>query len=64
MDHLFGSVGMLNHGVTFNLSSPKMYSPCFSYHKDISISAPDYYVLFVILPPLTTILQLISFTAS
>ena len=40
MSNWLGSVGMFNHGVTFNLGSAKVRSPaifemCFSHHKDI-----------------------------
>ena len=39
----------MHHGVTFNFGSAKVSSPatfetCFSYDKDILISATDYYV--------------------
>ena len=63
----------MHHGVTFNFGSTKMCSPAifetfFSYDKDISISATDYYNIMhfyvLVLIPLTSILQLINFTAS
>ena len=42
MGHWLGSVGMLNHGVTFNCGSDKVCSPAifekyFSGHKDMLI---------------------------
>ena len=55
-------------GVTFNFGSTKVCAPaipetCFSYDKDIWIAATDYF--YIIVPfPLTSILQLINFTAS
>ena len=61
----------MHHGVTFNFGSAKVFSPAifetsFSCDKDIWIAATDYYMHFyiIVLFPLTTILQLISFTAS
>ena len=47
MVHRLGSVGMLNHGVIFNLGSAKVCSPIIfepylSYHKDIWIAVADY----------------------
>ena len=58
----------MHHGVTFNFGSAKVCSParlekCF---KDIWIAATDYYTYFhiIVLFPLTSILQLINFTAS
>ena len=61
----------MHHGVTFNFGSAKVCLPAifdtsFSYHKDIWIAAPDYYMHFytIVLFPLTAILQLISFTVS
>ena len=43
MGHWLGSVGMLSHGVTFNLVSAKLCSPTifetyFSYNKDVRIA--------------------------
>ena len=43
MGNLFGSVSMLNHGMTFNLGSARVCSPAifktyFSYHKGIWIA--------------------------
>ena len=59
------------HGVTFNFGSAKVCSPsifetCFSYGKDVWITATDYYMYFytIVLFPLTAILQLINFIAS
>ena len=59
------------HGVTFSFGSAKVCSPailqtCFSYGKDIWIAATDYYLYFyiIVLFALTSILQLINFTAS
>ena len=61
----------MHHGVTFNFDSAKVCSPVIfetsvSYDKDIWIAATDYYMDFYIIVvfPLTTIIQLISFTAS
>ena len=61
----------MHHGVTFNFGSAKVCAPailetCFSYDKDIWIAATDYYMYFYIIVqfPLTSILQLINFTAS
>ena len=62
----------MHHGVTFNFGSTKVCAPaileiCFSYDKDLLwIAATDYYVYFyiIVLFPLTSILQLINFTAS
>ena len=63
------SVGM-PHGVTFSFGSAKVCSPaifetCFSYDKDIWM-ATDYYMYLqiIVLFQLTSILQLINFTAS
>ena len=60
----------VRHGVTFNFGSAKMCLPaifeiCFSYDKDILITASDYYMHFyiIVLFLLTAILQLINFTA-
>ena len=71
MSHLLGSVGMLNHGVTFNLGSAKVCSPaifeiCFSYHKDIWIAVTYYYIYFYLYVPFpfTAILKLKNLTAS
>ena len=43
---------MLNHGVTFNLGSAKVFSPtifktCFSNHKDIWIAVTYYYIILL-----------------
>ena len=61
----------MHHGVIFNFGSAKVCSPAifkvsFSYDKDVWIAATDYYLHFyiILLFPLRTILQLISFTAS
>ena len=61
----------MHHGVTFNFGCAKVCSPAifetsFSYDKEIWIAATDYYMHFyiIVLFPLTTILQLISFSAS
>ena len=61
----------MHHGLTFTFGFAKVCSPaifvtCFSYDKDIWIAATDYYVYFyiIVLFPLTSILQLINFTAS
>ena len=61
----------MHHGVTFNFGSVKVCSPAifetsFSYDKDIWIAATVYYMHFfiIVLFPLTSILQLINFTAS
>ena len=61
----------MHHGVTFNSGSSKVYSPAifetfFSNDKDIWIAAIDCYMHFyiIVLLPLTSILQLINFTAS
>ena len=58
------------HGLTFNLGLAKVFAPaifetCFSYDKDIWITATDYYMYFhiIVLFTLTAILQLINFTA-
>ena len=53
----------MHHVVTFNFGSAKVFSPSifgisFSYDKDI------YGLLFFVLFPLTSVLQLINFTAS
>ena len=60
----------MHHGVTFSFGSAKVCSPaifetCFSKDKDIWIAATDYYMYFyiIVLFPLMSILQLISFTA-
>ena len=60
----------MHHGEIFNFGSAKGCSPvifetCFSYDKDIWIAATDYYIHFykIVLFSLTTILQLINFTA-
>ena len=60
----------MHHGVTFNFVSAKVCSPAifetsFSYNKDIWIVATDFYmhVYISVLLPLTSILQLINFTA-
>ena len=62
---------MFHQGVTFNFDSAKVYSSVifetfFSYNKDISITASDYYMYFyiIVLFPFTATLQLINFTAS
>ena len=53
------------HGVTFNIGSA-IFETHFSYHKDMWIAAADYYMYFyvviIVLFPLTNILQLINFT--
>ena len=62
----------MHHVATFNFGSTKVCSPSifemsFSYDKDIWINATtDYYMYFyiIVLFPLTTVLQLINFTAS
>ena len=61
----------MHHGVTFNFGSVKVCAPailetCFSYDKDKWITATEYYMYFyiIVLFPLTSILQLINFTAS
>ena len=60
----------MRHGVTFNCGSAKVCSPVifetpFSYDKDIWIASTVYYMHFyIVLFPLTAILQLINFTAS
>ena len=61
----------MHNGVTFNFASAKVCSPaifetCFSFSKDTWIAATYYYMFFYIIVvfPLTTILQLINFTAS
>ena len=62
---------MLSHGVTFNLLSAKVCLPAifetyFPYHKVTWIVVTDYYMYFyfIVLFPLTAILQLIIFTAT
>ena len=71
MNHWLGSVGMLNHGVTFNLGSakvclPSIFETYFSYYKDIWIAVTYYYIdlYLIVLFPLTTMLQLINLTTS
>ena len=61
----------MHHGVTFNFGSgkvclPAIFETSFSYDKDIWMASTDYYLHFyiVVLFPLTSILQLISFTPS
>ena len=61
----------MHHGVNFSFSSGEVCSPailetCFSYDKDVWIAATDYYMYYyiIVLFPLTSILQLINFTAS
>ena len=61
----------MHHGVTFIFGSAKVYSPailetCFSYNKALWITATDnyMYVYIIVVFPLTSILQLIKFTAS
>ena len=61
----------MHYGVTFSFGSAKVCSPaifetCFSYNNDIWIAATDYYVYLyiIVLFPLTSILQLMNFTAS
>ena len=44
----------MHHGVSFNLGSAKVFLPavfdtCFSYDKDIWITATDYYMYFYII---------------
>ena len=44
-----GGVGVNHHGVTSNFGSAKVCSPaifetCFSYEKDVRITATDYYM--------------------
>ena len=44
----------MHHGLTFNFGSAKVHSPaifetCFSYDKDIWITATDYYMYFYII---------------
>ena len=71
MGTLVGGVGVQRHGVTFSFGSAKACSPailetCLSYDKYTWIAATDYYMYFyiIVLFPLTSILQLINFTAS
>ena len=71
MGHWLESVGMLNHGVTFNLCSDKVcsltiFETYFSYHKDVGIAITYYYIYFnlIMLFPWTDISQLINLTAS
>ena len=61
----------MHSDVTFSFGSTKVCSPamfevCFSHDKDILIAATDDYMYFyiIVLFPLTSILQLINFTAS
>ena len=61
----------MHHGVTFNFGSAKVYSPAIfetSYDQDIWIAGTDYYmhfyIIIIVLFPLTAVLQLIKFTAS
>ena len=49
MSHLLGSVGMLNHDVTFKLCPSKVYLPAifetfFSHDKGIWIAVTYYYI--------------------
>ena len=51
MGHWLESVGVLSHGVIFNLGSAKQCSPGiietnFSYVKDVWIAVTDYYIYF------------------
>ena len=71
MGYWFESVGMLSHGVIFNLGPATVCSPAiietyFSYDKDVWIAVTDYHIYFylTVLFLLVAILQLISFTAS
>ena len=71
MSHWLGSVGMLNHGVTFNLGFAKVCLPTifetyFACHKDIWIAVTYFYIhiYLIVLFPLAAILQLINLTAS
>ena len=66
-----GSVGMLSHGVIFDLGSARVCSPAifetyFSYDKDIWIAETDnyLYLYLLVLFLLVAILQSINFTAS
>ena len=59
MGHWLGSVGILNHGVNFNIDSAKMYSPAifetyFSYQQKYIVAATDCYMYFylIVLSPL------------
>ena len=61
----------MHHGVNFNFGCAKVCSPAifetsFFYDNDIWIAASECYIHFYIigLLPLTTILQLLNFTAS
>ena len=52
MSHLLGSVGMLNHDVTFKLCSAKVYLPAIfetfvSHDKDISIAVTYYFIALI-----------------
>ena len=65
---ILGSVGMLSHGVIFNLGPAKVCSPAiietyFSYDKYIWIAVTDYHMYFnlIVLFLLKAILQLINF---
>ena len=64
-----GDVGV-HHGMTFSFGSaivclPAIFETCLSHDKDIWIAA-DYCMFFyiIVLIPLTSILQLLNFTAS
>ena len=61
----------MHHGVTFNFGCASecvhlLYLRHISHDKDIWIAATDYYmyIYITVLFPLTSILQLINFTAS
>ena len=63
MSHWLGSVGMLKNGVTFNLGfvtvcSPAIFETYSSDHKNMWVTANDYYIYFqlIMLDSLTTIL--------
>ena len=59
----------MHHGVNFGsakVCSPAIFETCFSFDKDTWIASTDYYMYLyiIVLFPLTSILQLINFTAS
>ena len=54
MGHWLGSVGMLNHAVTYNLGSTKVclcaiFETYFSYCKDICIAVTYYLIYFYLI---------------
>ena len=63
---------LFDPGLIFDLDSTRMFSAAmfetyFSYLKDISVAAIDYYCMhfkLIVLPPLITMLQLVNFTVS